>query len=124
MSGSTPGTEFRHTEKRLSRGVCAFLLEFLSVRPPDCGEEAHMPGIDAVLREWDRAMTASASALTLRGAPRRHGENVESTVRTRSASESGTVKISSLTSSCTARIPRKSASILCSLSNGLCVSSK
>ncbi|ESS63062.1 mucin-associated surface protein (MASP) [Trypanosoma cruzi Dm28c] len=47
----------------------------------------------------DRAMTASASAVTLRGIPRRHGENVESTVRTRSASESGTVQISSVTSS-------------------------
>ncbi|RNE99478.1 hypothetical protein TcG_11962 [Trypanosoma cruzi] len=43
----------RHTVKRLSRGVCAFLflLEFLSVESPDCGEEAHVPGIDAVLRE-------------------------------------------------------------------------
>ncbi|RNE99266.1 hypothetical protein TcG_12466 [Trypanosoma cruzi] len=56
-------------------------------------------------------MTASASAVTLRGIPQRHGENVESTVRTRSASESGTVKISSLTSSCTASGPRRSASI-------------
>ncbi|KAF8277577.1 hypothetical protein TcBrA4_0111130 [Trypanosoma cruzi] len=113
MSGSTPGTEFRHTEKRPSRGVCAFLflLEFLSVRPPHCGEEAHVPGIDAVLRKRDRAMTASASAVTLRGIPRRHGENVESTVRTRSASESGTVQISSVTSSCTASGPRRSASI-------------
>ncbi|KAF8277460.1 hypothetical protein TcBrA4_0111520 [Trypanosoma cruzi] len=56
MSGSTPGMEFRHTVKRLSRGVCAFLflLEFLSVRPPDCGEEAHVPGIDAAPREGSR----------------------------------------------------------------------
>ncbi|KAF8277703.1 hypothetical protein TcBrA4_0110840 [Trypanosoma cruzi] len=56
-------------------------------------------------------MTASASAVTLRRVPRRRGENVESTVRTRSASESGTVKISSLTSSCTASSPRRSAFI-------------
>ncbi|KAF8279606.1 hypothetical protein TcBrA4_0101470 [Trypanosoma cruzi] len=56
-------------------------------------------------------MMASASAVTLRGIPRRHGENVESTVRTRSASESGTVQISSVTSSCTASRPRQSASI-------------
>ncbi|PBJ79547.1 hypothetical protein BCY84_02693 [Trypanosoma cruzi cruzi] len=56
-------------------------------------------------------MTASASAVTLRGIPRRHGENVESTVRTRSASESGTVQISSVTSSCTASGPKRSDSI-------------
>ncbi|RNC39644.1 thimet oligopeptidase, partial [Trypanosoma cruzi] len=59
----------------------------------------------------DRAMMASASAVTLRGAPQCHGENVESTVRTRSTSESGTVKISSATSSYTASSPRRSASI-------------
>ncbi|RNE96808.1 hypothetical protein TcG_12853 [Trypanosoma cruzi] len=62
--------------------------------------------------ERDRAMTASASAVTLRGIPRRHGENVESTVRTRSASESGTVQISSVTPSCTASGPKRSASIV------------
>ncbi|KAF8306556.1 hypothetical protein TcBrA4_0022300 [Trypanosoma cruzi] len=56
-------------------------------------------------------MTASASAVTLRGAPRRHGENVELTVRTRSTSESGTVQIASVTSSCTASGPRQSASM-------------
>ncbi|ESS63197.1 hypothetical protein TCDM_14257 [Trypanosoma cruzi Dm28c] len=56
-------------------------------------------------------MTASASAVTLRGIPRRHGKNVESTVRPRSASESGTVQISSVKSSCTASEPRRSASI-------------
>ncbi|KAF8306669.1 hypothetical protein TcBrA4_0021810 [Trypanosoma cruzi] len=56
-------------------------------------------------------MTASASAVTLRGIPRCHGENVASTVRPRSASESGTVQISSVTSSCTASGPRQSASI-------------
>ncbi|KAF8286464.1 hypothetical protein TcYC6_0037570 [Trypanosoma cruzi] len=39
----------------------------------------------------DRAMTASASAVTLRGIPQCHEENVEPTVRPRSASESGTV---------------------------------
>ncbi|RNE97353.1 hypothetical protein TcG_13329, partial [Trypanosoma cruzi] len=102
-----------HTDRRLSRGVCAFLflLEFLSVRPPDCGEEFHVPGIDAVPRERDRAMMASTSAVTLRGIPRRHGENVASTVRPRSTSESGTVRIFSLTSSCTASGPRRSASI-------------
>ncbi|RNC40383.1 hypothetical protein TcCL_NonESM10147, partial [Trypanosoma cruzi] len=43
----------RHTDRRLSRGVRAllFLLEFLSVRPPDCSGEVHVPGSDAVLRE-------------------------------------------------------------------------
>ncbi|KAF8305608.1 hypothetical protein TcBrA4_0040610 [Trypanosoma cruzi] len=56
-------------------------------------------------------MTASASAVTLRGAPRRHGENVASTVRPQSASESGTVQIASVTPSCTASRPRQSASI-------------
>ncbi|ESS55600.1 hypothetical protein TCDM_12917 [Trypanosoma cruzi Dm28c] len=56
-------------------------------------------------------MTASTSAVTLRGIPQCHGENVESTVRTRSTSESGTVKISSVTSSRTASGPRRSASI-------------
>ncbi|EKG02360.1 hypothetical protein TCSYLVIO_006615 [Trypanosoma cruzi] len=62
-------------------------------------------------RESDRAMMASTSAVTLRGIPRCHGENVASTVRTRSTSESGTVRIFSLTSSCTASGPRRSASI-------------
>ncbi|RNF11136.1 thimet oligopeptidase [Trypanosoma cruzi] len=70
-----------------------------------------MPGIDAVLRERDRAMMASTSAVTLRGIPRRHGENMESTVRTRSTSESGIMLFSPVTSSCTASSPRKSASI-------------
>ncbi|RNC41454.1 hypothetical protein TcCL_NonESM08973 [Trypanosoma cruzi] len=56
-------------------------------------------------------MMASASAVTLRGAPQCHGENVESTVRTRSTSESGTVQISSVTSSCAASEPRRSDSI-------------
>ncbi|KAF8307434.1 hypothetical protein TcBrA4_0018560 [Trypanosoma cruzi] len=56
-------------------------------------------------------MTATASAVTLRRIPRRHGKNVESTVRTQSASESGTVQISSATSSCTASGPKRSDSI-------------
>ncbi|KAF8284640.1 hypothetical protein TcBrA4_0076330 [Trypanosoma cruzi] len=56
-------------------------------------------------------MMATASAVTLRRIPRCHGENVASTVRTRSASESGTVQISSVTSSCTASGPRRSDSI-------------
>ncbi|KAF8303530.1 hypothetical protein TcYC6_0038410 [Trypanosoma cruzi] len=56
-------------------------------------------------------MTASASAVTLRGIPQCHGKNVEPTARPRSASESGTVQISSLTSSCTASEPRRSDSI-------------
>ncbi|KAF8277650.1 hypothetical protein TcBrA4_0110720 [Trypanosoma cruzi] len=55
-------------------------------------------------------MVASTSAVTLRGIPRRHGENVESTVRTRSASESGIMLISPATS-CTASRPRRSDSI-------------
>ncbi|KAF8292262.1 hypothetical protein TcYC6_0118290 [Trypanosoma cruzi] len=43
----------RHTEERLSCGVRVFLflLEILPVRSPDCGEEAHLPRIEAVLRE-------------------------------------------------------------------------
>ncbi|RNC58870.1 hypothetical protein TcCL_ESM03479 [Trypanosoma cruzi] len=56
-------------------------------------------------------MTASASAVTLRGIPQCHGENKEPIVRPRSTSESGTVQISSLTSSCTASGPRRSDSI-------------
>ncbi|ESS61850.1 hypothetical protein TcG_11071 [Trypanosoma cruzi] len=56
-------------------------------------------------------MTASASAVTLRGIPRRHGENVEPTVRPRSTSESGTVQIASVTPSCTASGPKRSDSI-------------
>ncbi|KAF8292119.1 hypothetical protein TcYC6_0118560 [Trypanosoma cruzi] len=55
-------------------------------------------------------MTASASAVTLRGIPQCHGENVEPTVRPRSASEGGMAQIPSLTSSCTASGPRRSAS--------------
>ncbi|ESS55664.1 hypothetical protein TCDM_12850 [Trypanosoma cruzi Dm28c] len=61
--------------------------------------------------ERDRAIVASASAVTLRGAPQCHGENVESTVRPQSTSESGTVQISSVTPSCAASGPRRSASI-------------
>ncbi|KAF8304337.1 hypothetical protein TcYC6_0037780 [Trypanosoma cruzi] len=56
-------------------------------------------------------MTASASAVTLRGIPQCHEENVEPTVRPRSASESGTVQLSSVTSSCTASGQRRSDSI-------------
>ncbi|RNC39917.1 hypothetical protein TcCL_NonESM10680 [Trypanosoma cruzi] len=56
-------------------------------------------------------MTASVSAVTLRGIPQCHGENAEPTVRPRSASKSGTVQISSVTSSCTASGPRRSDSI-------------
>ncbi|RNF03228.1 mucin-associated surface protein (MASP) [Trypanosoma cruzi] len=59
----------------------------------------------------DRAMMEPASAVTLRGIPQCHGENVEPTVRPRSTSESGTVQISSVTSSCTASSPRRSVSI-------------
>ncbi|KAF8284984.1 hypothetical protein TcBrA4_0043160 [Trypanosoma cruzi] len=53
----------------------------------------------------------SATAVTLRGIPQCHGENVASTVRPQSASESGTVQISSVNSSCTASRPRRSDSI-------------
>ncbi|KAF8303754.1 hypothetical protein TcYC6_0038040 [Trypanosoma cruzi] len=56
-------------------------------------------------------MTASASAVTLRGIPQCHGENVEQTARPRSASGSGTVELLSVTSSCTASGPRRSDSI-------------
>ncbi|KAF8303497.1 hypothetical protein TcYC6_0039410 [Trypanosoma cruzi] len=59
----------------------------------------------------DRAMTAPASAVTLRGFPKCHWENTEPTVRPRSASESGTVQIFSVTSSCAASGPRRSDSI-------------
>ncbi|RNC38758.1 thimet oligopeptidase, partial [Trypanosoma cruzi] len=59
----------------------------------------------------DRAMTASASAVTLRGAPQCHGENVEPTVRTRSTSECGIMLIFSVTPSCPASEPRRSDSI-------------
>ncbi|ESS63144.1 hypothetical protein TCDM_09103 [Trypanosoma cruzi Dm28c] len=43
----------RHTDRRLSRGVRAFLflLGILPVPSLHCSEEAHVPGIDAVLRE-------------------------------------------------------------------------
>ncbi|RNC39100.1 hypothetical protein TcCL_NonESM11588 [Trypanosoma cruzi] len=61
----------RHTDRRLSRGVRAllFLLGILPVPSLHGGEKFHVPGIDAVLREGscNRAMTASASAVTLRG---------------------------------------------------------
>ncbi|KAF8304198.1 hypothetical protein TcYC6_0038550 [Trypanosoma cruzi] len=56
-------------------------------------------------------MTASASAVTFRGTPQSHEENVEPTVRPRSASGSGTVQLSSVTSSCTAGEPRRIDSI-------------
>ncbi|RNC51468.1 hypothetical protein TcCL_ESM11408 [Trypanosoma cruzi] len=56
----------------------------------------------------DRAMMASASAVTLRGTPQCHGENTEPTARPRSASGSGTVELSSATSSCSASEPRRS----------------
>ncbi|ESS61943.1 hypothetical protein TCDM_14261 [Trypanosoma cruzi Dm28c] len=56
-------------------------------------------------------MTATASAVTPRRIPQCHGENAEPTVRPQSAGESGTVQISSLTSSCTASGPRRSDSI-------------
>ncbi|EKF99900.1 hypothetical protein TCSYLVIO_009175, partial [Trypanosoma cruzi] len=113
MSGSTPGTESSpHRKAPVMR--CA-RLPFSSwnffqygrrtaVRKSTCQALTQSCG-------RDRAMTATASAVTLRGIPRRHGENVESTVRTRSASESGTVQIASATSSCTASGPRRSASI-------------
>ncbi|RNC52054.1 thimet oligopeptidase [Trypanosoma cruzi] len=60
----------------------------------------------------DRAMTASASAVTLRGIPQCHEENVEPTARPRSASESGTVELLSVTSLCTASGKRRSTSIV------------
>ncbi|RNF02055.1 thimet oligopeptidase [Trypanosoma cruzi] len=75
-----------------------------AVRKPTCQALAQSCG-------RDRAMTASASVFTLRGILRRHGENAESTARPQSASEGGTVRISPLTSSCTASGPRRSDSI-------------
>ncbi|KAF5217520.1 hypothetical protein ECC02_009621 [Trypanosoma cruzi] len=77
---------------------------FTAVREPTCHALAQFCG-------RDRAMTVSASAVTLRGTPRCHGENVKPAVRPRSASESGTVQISSVTSSCTSSGPRRSDSI-------------
>ncbi|RNC39787.1 thimet oligopeptidase [Trypanosoma cruzi] len=59
----------------------------------------------------DFAMTASASAVTLRGIPQCHGENVEKTARPRSSRGSGTVQISWARSSWTASGSRHSASI-------------
>ncbi|RNF11709.1 hypothetical protein TcG_09095 [Trypanosoma cruzi] len=93
--------------------VCAFLFSWnffqygrlTAVRKPTCQALTQPCG-------RNRAMTASTSAITLRGAPRRHGENTELIARPRSTSESGTVKISSVTSSCTASEPRQSASIV------------
>ncbi|EKF29571.1 hypothetical protein MOQ_006635 [Trypanosoma cruzi marinkellei] len=57
------------------------------------------------------AVTPSASAVTLRGIPRRRGENVEITARPQSASEGGTAQISTVTPLCTASGPRRSDSI-------------
>ncbi|EAN98163.1 hypothetical protein TcCL_ESM09311 [Trypanosoma cruzi] len=59
----------------------------------------------------DPAMTAPASAVTLRGIPQCHEENTEPTLRPQSISGSGTVQISSVTSSRTASGPRRSGSI-------------
>ncbi|RNC42102.1 hypothetical protein TcCL_NonESM08271 [Trypanosoma cruzi] len=112
MSELKPGMESCHTDKRLSCGVRAFL--FLLVFPPipslHCSEEAHVPGIDAVLREGSRndgvgvrCHAAWHSAVSW--------ENVEPTVQPRSASESGTVQIFSATPSRTASEPRRSDSI-------------
>ncbi|KAF5216457.1 hypothetical protein ECC02_008255 [Trypanosoma cruzi] len=77
---------------------------FTAVRKPACQALTQSCG-------RDRAMTAPASAVTLRGFSKCHGENTEPTVRPRSASESGTVQIFSVTSSCTASEPRRSDSI-------------
>ncbi|KAF8297663.1 hypothetical protein TcYC6_0078300 [Trypanosoma cruzi] len=77
---------------------------FTAVRKPTCQASTQSFG-------RDRGMTASASAVTLRGIPQCHEENVESAVRPQSSSESGTAQISSLTSSCTASGPRQSDSI-------------
>ncbi|ESS60693.1 hypothetical protein TCDM_11770 [Trypanosoma cruzi Dm28c] len=46
------GCVFCCTDERLEWGVCAFLflLGFLPVQSPHCSEEAHVPGIGAVLR--------------------------------------------------------------------------
>ncbi|EKF28783.1 hypothetical protein MOQ_007457, partial [Trypanosoma cruzi marinkellei] len=46
----------RHTNKRLPCGVRAvlFLLDLLPIRWVHCSEEAHVPGIDAFLREGSR----------------------------------------------------------------------
>ncbi|KAF5213636.1 hypothetical protein ECC02_013831 [Trypanosoma cruzi] len=101
-----------HTDKRLSRGVCGFLFlphifqysRLTAARKPTCQALTQSCG-------RDRAMTASASAVTLRGIPQSHEENVEPTVRPRSASESGTVELSSVTSLCAASEPRRIDSI-------------
>ncbi|KAF8304272.1 hypothetical protein TcYC6_0038740 [Trypanosoma cruzi] len=85
-------------------------MDVLLVPSLDCGEVAHVPGIDAVLREGSchdsdgvRRHVAWDSAVPW--------ENTEPTVRPQSTSESGTVELSSVTSSCTASRPRRSDSI-------------
>ncbi|EKF28868.1 hypothetical protein MOQ_007366, partial [Trypanosoma cruzi marinkellei] len=102
----------RHTNKHLPCSVRAFLhlLRFPPVRSPDRSEEAHVPGIGAVLRERSRHDGVSVYSNVAWDSAVSWG-NVVSAVRPRSASESCTVQISSLTSSCTASVPRRSASI-------------
>ncbi|ESS62037.1 thimet oligopeptidase [Trypanosoma cruzi Dm28c] len=112
MSGSTPGTESSPPRQApVTRCAPSFSSwnffqygRLTAVRKPTCQALTQSCG-------RDRAMTASASAVTLRGIPRRHGEDVESTARPQSASESGTVQISSVTPPRTASGPRRSASI-------------
>ncbi|RNC40211.1 thimet oligopeptidase [Trypanosoma cruzi] len=112
MSGSASGIEsLPHRQAPLMR--CTRLLFFwasfqyghpTAVRKPTCQAVTQSCG-------RDRAMTASASAVTLRGIPQCHGEHLKPTVRTRSTSESGTVQLSSVTASCAASEPRRSDSI-------------
>ncbi|RNF04199.1 mucin-associated surface protein (MASP) [Trypanosoma cruzi] len=74
--------------------VCAPSLSSLDILPvpsPDRSEGKSMCQALTQSCGRDRASTASASAVTLRGIPQCHGENVEPTVRPQSASESGTV---------------------------------
>ncbi|EKF28702.1 hypothetical protein MOQ_007542 [Trypanosoma cruzi marinkellei] len=73
-----------------------------AVRKPTCQALAQSCG-------RDRALTASASAVTLRAILRCNGEDTKPTVQPRSASESGMMQISSVASSCAASGPRRSA---------------
>ncbi|RNF05235.1 hypothetical protein TcG_10717, partial [Trypanosoma cruzi] len=102
----------RHTDRRLSRGVRAFLflLGTLPVPSLHCSEEVHVPDIDAVLREESCNRGLFVSGLTAWNTAV-SWENVKPAVCPQSAGECGTVQISSLTSSCTASGPRRSDSI-------------
>ncbi|EKF30701.1 thimet oligopeptidase, putative,metallo-peptidase, clan MA(E), family M3, putative [Trypanosoma cruzi marinkellei] len=88
----------------LSSRTSSQFRRLTAVRKPTC--QALTPSC----RRY-RAMTASASAITLRGIPRRHGENIKSAGRPRYTKESGIMQTFSVTSPCTASASRRSDSI-------------